>query len=54
MRDLRPAELLGIAPLLILIVVLGVYPKPVLERISPAVDTLIAHVEANVDGFTEA
>ncbi len=53
MRDLRPAELLGIAPLLVLIVFLGVYPKPVLERISPSVDALIAHVEANVATFTE-
>ena len=53
MRDLRPAELLGIAPLLVLIVFLGVYPKPVLERISPSVDALITHVEANVDTFSE-
>ena len=53
MRDLRPAELFGIAPLLVLIVFLGVYPKPVLERISPSVDTLISHVEANVETFTE-
>ena len=53
MRDLRPAELFGIAPLLALIVFLGVYPKPVLDRISPAVDTLIAHVEDKVDGFDE-
>jgi NADH-quinone oxidoreductase subunit M len=53
MRDLRPAELLGIAPLLALIVFLGVYPQPMLERIEPSVDVLVAHVEANVDGFTE-
>jgi NADH-quinone oxidoreductase subunit M len=32
-------------PLLGLIVFLGVYPKPVLERIEPSVDRLIAHVE---------
>ncbi|MGF1599800.1 MAG: NuoM family protein [Acidimicrobiales bacterium] len=53
MRDLRLSELLGIAPLLFLIVFLGVYPKPVLDRISPAVDELIAHVEQRVDGFVE-
>jgi NADH-quinone oxidoreductase subunit M len=34
-----------IAPLIILIVFLGVYPKPVLDRINPSVDQLIAHVE---------
>ena len=32
-------------PLLALIVFLGVYPKPVLDRIQPSVDPLIAHVE---------
>jgi NADH-quinone oxidoreductase subunit M len=32
-------------PLLGLIVFLGVYPKPVLERIEPSVDRLITHVE---------
>lgn len=54
MPDLRTAELLGIAPLLALIVFLGVYPKPVLDRISPSVDELIAHVETQVDGFSES
>jgi hypothetical protein len=29
----------------VLIVALGVYPKPVLERIQPSVDHLIAHVQ---------
>ncbi|MEL7156080.1 MAG: NADH-quinone oxidoreductase subunit M [Actinomycetota bacterium] len=54
MRDLRLSEFLGIAPLLALIVFLGVYPKPVLERIEPSVEALIDHVEASVDGFTES
>ncbi len=53
MEDLRLSELLGIMPLLALIVFLGIYPKPVLERIEPAVDVLIAHVEARVDDFDE-
>jgi hypothetical protein len=30
-------------------VFLGVYPKPVLERMQPAVDRLISHVEDNSD-----
>ena len=34
-----------LAPLLVGIVFLGVYPKPVIERIEPAVDRLVAHVE---------
>ena len=36
-----------LAPLIILIVFLGVYPKPVLDRINPSVDQLIAHVETS-------
>ncbi|MEM7274879.1 MAG: hypothetical protein AAF547_17480 [Actinomycetota bacterium] len=53
MEDLRFTEVLGIMPLLVLIVFLGIYPKPVLERIEPAVDNLIAHVESKVDDFEE-
>jgi len=53
MPDLRPSELLGIMPLLALIVFMGIYPKPVLDRIEPAVDVLIAHVEDKVADFDE-
>jgi NADH:ubiquinone oxidoreductase subunit 4 (subunit M) len=45
-------EGLVMAPLLGLIVFLGVYPKPVLERMEPAVNKLITHVEDNSD-FTQ-
>jgi len=38
-----------LAPLLALIVFLGVYPKPVLDRMEPTVDRLIAHVEDHSD-----
>ena len=37
------------APLVGLIVFLGVYPKPMLDRIEPSVDRLVAHIEANSD-----
>ena len=43
-RDLGWTERLVIAPLILLIVFLGVYPKPVLDRITPSVNQLIAHV----------
>ena len=43
------AERLVIAPLIILIVVLGVYPKPVLDRITPSVNRLMAQVETATD-----
>jgi NADH-quinone oxidoreductase subunit M len=44
-RDLKLTEGLVLAPLLALIVFLGVYPKPLIERIEPSVDALIAHIE---------
>ncbi len=46
-RDLALLERLVMAPLIILIVFLGVYPKPVLDRINPSVNQLIAHVETS-------
>jgi NADH:ubiquinone oxidoreductase subunit 4 (subunit M) len=47
--DLTWREGLVMAPLLGLIVFLGVYPKPMLERIEPAVDRLVTHIEDNSD-----
>jgi len=47
--DLRPTEVLVMAPLLVLILFLGIYPKPALERIEPSVDALIEHVTAFTD-----
>ncbi len=44
-RDLVWHERLVIAPLVIFIVFLGVYPKPVLDRITPSVDRLVARVD---------
>jgi NADH-quinone oxidoreductase subunit M len=44
-RDLSLGERWVIAPLIVLIVFLGVYPKPVLDRITPSVDQLIVHVD---------
>jgi NADH-quinone oxidoreductase subunit M len=47
--DLAWSERLVMAPLLVAIVFLGVYPRPVLERIEPAVDRLVTHVEHHSD-----
>jgi NADH-quinone oxidoreductase subunit M len=44
MPDMSWRDRAVMAPLLILIVFLGVYPKPALERIQPSVDHLLAHV----------
>ena len=50
-RDLVLIERLVMAPLIILIVFLGVYPKPVLDRINPSVNQLIAHVESSTGHY---
>ncbi len=48
--DLTWSEKLVMLPLVGLIVFLGVYPKPVIERMEPAVDALIEHMEQS-EGF---
>ncbi len=42
--DATPAQRWVMVPVVLLIVVLGVFPKPVLDRISPSVQQLIEHV----------
>jgi NADH-quinone oxidoreductase subunit M len=44
--DLRGREVLAIAPLLVVIIALGFYPKPVLDVINPAVDRVMTAVGA--------
>lgn len=42
--DLGAREVVALAPLLALIVVLGFFPKPVLDVLNPTVDSLLEHV----------
>ncbi len=51
-RELTWREGLIMAPLLGLIVFCGVYPKPMLDRIQPSVDSLIAHI-SDKTGYVE-
>ena len=44
--EMKLGEALVMLPLIGLIVFLGVFPKPVLERIEPSVNKLIEHIEA--------
>ncbi len=44
-RDLSWNERLIVAPLIVLIVLLGVFPKPVLDRITPSVNQLVIHID---------
>jgi NADH-quinone oxidoreductase subunit M len=45
-RDLTWREGLALAPLVILIVLLGIFPGPLLNRIGPSVSQVVTHVEA--------
>jgi len=46
-RDLVPREILVVAPLIALLLVLGIYPKPVLDIINPAVGNTMATIGAH-------
>ncbi len=52
MRDLNVREIAALAPLLVLIVVLGFYPKPLLDVINPAVDHTMSQVGRQDPGPT--
>lgn len=45
LRDLRPREVAVVAPLIALLVVLGVYPKPALDVIDPAVGYTLTTID---------
>jgi NADH-quinone oxidoreductase subunit M len=47
--DMSWRERFVMAPLVVLIVFLGVYPKPVIERIEPSVIRIVAHMERHSD-----
>ncbi|MHB1431243.1 MAG: NADH-quinone oxidoreductase subunit M [Streptosporangiaceae bacterium] len=46
MPDLRARELWAVGPLIALIIVLGVYPRPVIDVINPAVHQTLVHVRS--------
>jgi NADH-quinone oxidoreductase subunit M len=46
MPDLKARELLAVVPLVALIIAMGVYPKPVLDVINPAVKTTMSQVHS--------
>jgi NADH-quinone oxidoreductase subunit M len=47
--ELKWREGMLLLPFVVLIVFCGVYPKPMIDRVQPSVDALLAHVEANSD-----
>jgi NADH:ubiquinone oxidoreductase subunit 4 (subunit M) len=52
LRDMSRGEWLALAPLIVLVVALGVYPGPVLELISAPVERIVEAVNgAGMTGF---
>ena len=51
--DLKLTERLVMVPLLVLIVFLGIYPKPVLDRIEPSVNRILNRMEVQVDRYDQ-
>jgi NADH-quinone oxidoreductase subunit M len=49
LRDIVPVEVLAVVPVIGLMVALGVYPKPVLERIEPSSEAVVASVTVTED-----
>ena len=49
MRDVSLREVIVVAPLLVLSLFLGIYPKPALDRIEPTVKAKIARLEHKTD-----
>jgi NADH-quinone oxidoreductase subunit M len=52
-KDLNFREIATVVPLLGLSLFLGIYPKPVLDRVEPSAKLIIAHFEERVDEFDE-
>ena len=51
-RELKVREGMVLLPFIAAIVFMGVFPKPVIDRIEPSVDKLLAHI-TEVTGYTE-
>ena len=49
LTDIGLREVSILVPLVVLIIALGVYPKPVLERIDPAVERVLDRLEERTD-----
>ncbi len=46
LKDLRPHEVFVMVPMVVVMLFLGIYPKPVLDRIGPTADRLVVTIEA--------
>jgi NADH-quinone oxidoreductase subunit M len=46
-------EIAGLAPLMFLIVAIGVYPRPIFEQIQPAVNAVVQNIQIQIDRARE-
>jgi NADH-quinone oxidoreductase subunit M len=46
LADLSPREIAVFAPIVVLVFLMGVYPKPLLSRMEPSIRAILAHVES--------
>jgi len=49
LRDLGFREIAIIVPLIVIVLAIGIYPKPVLERIEPSAELILERIEATTD-----
>jgi NADH-quinone oxidoreductase subunit M len=47
--DLNPREVAVMAPIVVLMLVIGLYPKPIYDRVNPSVEQVIAEARAEAD-----
>jgi NADH-quinone oxidoreductase subunit M len=47
MRDVVPRELVAFAPIIVLTVAIGVFPKPVFDVVNPAIERTLSYVSAD-------
>jgi NADH-quinone oxidoreductase subunit M len=53
LKDLSPREILVLIPLIILIFFIGIYPKPLLDRMEPAVENIMNIVHSSQNRLSE-
>jgi NADH:ubiquinone oxidoreductase subunit 5 (subunit L)/multisubunit Na+/H+ antiporter MnhA subunit len=49
LSDLSPREISLLAPLAVLVVLLGLYPNILLDKIAPSTEAVLDHIEASTD-----
>lgn len=54
LHDVTPTELVVLVPLMVLMLVLGIYPKPMLDRIEPSAHAIVTVVEEGTAGTDQA